>query len=561
MTENARRFSLWLDDFFVHLFGRRPVDATFAGLRDYNAMLPDVSEQGLAETKGEIDRLLASLGGIDRDALDRFGRIDYDLARGFLCMQSWERSDPVMYQCNPVTYTGEAAFSLLSLFLSDTRSIAEKQADFHSRLSLLPKYLSDARRQVRQSPVAWTERAIKECTGALEFLGPGLDHLISHERLAVDPAARSAAIDAFESFSRFLTEELQDAPYAYHGCGEAAFRDILSWAHGISDDFDLDAYAAHAERIVRECSSQLEEHAGRFGGDNPETALAHLGDAHPGAEDYLGSYGTLWEESRKLNEREHLVTWSDYPIEYHPIPEWARAAQPYLYFLFYRCPPRWNRPDTYRYNVYPLDPGASEEETERFLRQNNYFVIKTNHVLHHGGIGHHVQNDNAVRSRSRIAQVAANDGPNRLTMLCGGTRCEGWACYISELAGHKGFLTPLELYAELSSNRRMAARAVVDIRLHTGRFDLEEAEAYYREVAKMPDAAAHGEAVKNSLFPGGAIMYLYGVEQIESLRDAMARRLGSDFSLQRFHDEFLSYGTIPVARIAKEMLAALDAQS
>jgi uncharacterized protein (DUF885 family) len=138
-------------------------------------------------------------------------------------------------------------------------------------------------------------------------------------------------------------------------------------------------------------------------------------------------------------------------------------------------------------------------------------------------------------------------------MLCSGTLCEGWACYITSLAGSRGFLSPMEQYAEISSRRRMAARAVVDVRLHCGRYTLDDAARYYMEKAKMPEASARSEAVKNSLFPGGAVMYLYGTEGIENLREEMKRRAGGSFDLQRFHDELLSYGGIPVARIAREM--------
>jgi uncharacterized protein (DUF885 family) len=66
---------------------------------------------------------------------------------------------------------------------------------------------------------------------------------------------------------------------------------------------------------------------------------------------------------------------------------------------------------------------------------------------------------------------------------------------------------------------------------------------------------------QEQLFPGGAIMYLLGVEQIEQLRYTVAQHMGERFSLQRFHDEFLSYGTVPVARIAKEMLSDLYGHS
>ena len=63
----------------------------------------------------------------------------------------------------------------------------------------------------------------------------------------------------------------------------------------------------------------------------------------------------------------------------------------------------------------------------------------------------------------------------------------------------------------------------------------------------MPAAAARGEAVKNSMFPGAAVMYWLGTRGIHDLRRACAAREGAAFSLKRFHDRFLSYGAIPVA--------------
>lgn len=555
--EKNLQFEQWMDDFFVHLFSQRPVDATFAGLHDYNGILSDVSPSGLEKTNHEITRLLTGLSKFDRDSLERFQRIDYDLAEGFLKMQDWERSSGYSHRYNPVTYTSEAAFSLLSLFLSDTRSIKDKQPDFDSRLRSIPQFLANARVNLAKAPTAWTERAIRECTGALAFLEHGISYLQKDEGLQVAEEARESAVFAFKEFSEYLRDELSRKPYEKPlQCGPTVFGNILSWAHGIESDFDVPAYAAHAEKIVESCTKELEERSGEFGASTSAEALAQLKDNHPSPQSYMKTFGQLWEKSRLLNAEEQLVHWADYPIVYRPIPDWAKKAQPYLYFLFYRCPPRWNRPPVYRYNVPSLDPSWSTAAQENFLRANNTFVLKTNHVLHHGGIGHHVQNWNAARAQSRIAQIAANDGPARLTMLCGGTLCEGWACYISELAGHKGFLTPLESYAEISSRRRMAARAVVDIRLHTGVYSLEEAAAYYQDHAMMPAGSARDEAVKNSLFPGGAIMYLYGVEKIEQLRTNIEAEKKSDFSLKDFHDTFLSYGTIPVARIAKEMLGS-----
>ncbi|MDQ2744715.1 MAG: DUF885 domain-containing protein, partial [Chloroflexota bacterium] len=183
----------------------------------------------------------------------------------------------------------------------------------------------------------------------------------------------------------------------------------------------------------------------------------------------------------------------------------------------------------------------------------NDSVIKLNHVVHHGGMGHHVQNWHAYRSPSRIGQVAAVDCASRIAMPCGGTMAEGWACYATDLMDEIGFLTPLERYAERQTRLRMAGRAVVDVRLHSGTFSIEDAVAFYRDRAGMSQNAARSEAVKNSMFPGMALMYLMGCDGIHTLRRELSSR-DPTFTLRAFHDRFLSHGSIPVALIARKML-------
>jgi hypothetical protein len=548
---NQSKFNSIMDAFFKHLFSRRPVDATFAGKHEYSSLLPDVSRSGLNDTIAEIEGLLTDFEGLSREGLDRYQKIDCDMAEGFLKTQLWERKSGYFYDINPTTYTGEAAFGMVSLFISDFRPIADRSKSLEARLSQLPAFFSDAKTNLRGAHPAWNNRAIEECIGGLNFLNKGIPILIEDEGLAVTPRLVNEAINAFEDFRVYLENDLARRPLETSSCGEEVFRNIMKWSH--QSEVDPLEYAKHAEALIDECNEKLSAGAEVFGASSPEDAMAKLADLHADIDGYQHSYKTIWEESRELNDKEQLVTWSDFPIEYKPIARWARDVQPYLYFLFYRCPPRYTRPETYTYHVIPIDRSLSDETQQKLLRSNNTFVTKTNHVLHHGGIGHHVQNWNAVRSRSLVGQVAATDGPARLMMLCSGTLAEGWACYISSLAGNLGFLTELEEYAELAATRRMACRAVVDARLHCGVYTLDDAAKYYREVAKMPEGFAMSEATKNSIFPGGAIMYLYGLEGIVRLREELKETKGDDFGLKAFHDSFLSYGGIPVDRIASEM--------
>ena len=215
-----------------------------------------------------------------------------------------------------------------------------------------------------------------------------------------------------------------------------------------------------------------------------------LANAHPSREDYLPRFARVWEACREAAVAHALVTWPDAPIRYVPIPEHTRHAAPHLYYLFYRSPAPFDRLPVHDYVVTPIDEDLPADEQRRRLRAANDSVIKLNHVVHHGALGHHVQNAYASRGASRIGQVAAVDGASRIGMFSGGTLAEGWACYACDLMEEVGFLTPLESIAQQHTRVRLLARAVADLELHTGRRTLDETAALYRERASMTAEAA-----------------------------------------------------------------------
>jgi uncharacterized protein (DUF885 family) len=91
---------------------------------------------------------------------------------------------------------------------------------------------------------------------------------------------------------------------------------------------------------------------------------------------------------------------------------------------------------------------------------------------------------------------------------------------------------------------------VVDVALHTGEWTLDRAAAVYESRGVMDAGAARAEAVKNTLFPATAMMYLLGVDRIHVLRREEMARWGAAFDLRAFHDRLLACGSVPVARAA-----------
>jgi uncharacterized protein (DUF885 family) len=551
---NAPAFTAWLDDFFASYYRHRPVNATFIGVHAHDRRLPDYSEHGAGDALADAETLLARLAALPAEQLSAAEAIDRKLAGGFLDIQRWELRSSHFQRGNPCVYTGEAAFGLISLLRRPFAPAEQRLEAAIGRLESIPALLAQGQANVRQAPAAWTAKAIDECQGALKLLQDGFElflqaHAVDRRRFE-DPLASAAA--ALAEFERYLAGELRSRPADTYACGEAAFGLLLSKGHFLNiDAADIEDYAWEQFSVA---AATLATHARDFGARTPEQALAQLAGIHPSAEGYYARYAELWHACRASAEQHQLLSWPDYPIRYVPRPEWARAAAPHLYFLFYHSPAPFDALPEHEYLVTPIEPGMPAEQQQALLRATNDSVIKLNHVVHHGAIGHHVQNWHAFRAESRIGRIAAVDCASRIAMFCGGTMAEGWACYATDLMDEFGFLMPLEHYSQIHSRLRMCARALVDVRLHHGTITLDQAAAFYQERVGMALAAARGEATKNSMFPGTALMYLLGTDAIQHLRRDMAERPG--FELRAFHDRLLSYGSIPVTLIAEAMRAA-----
>lgn len=419
--------------------------------------------------------------------------IDEQLARNYLAIQIAEFRGDHFHRSNPAIYTGEAIFGVLTS---------------RARLRAVPRLLAQGKENVRTSPPEWTRRAMRECIGAMTIL----------KQLSNDGGA-DAALKAFQDFHDYLSSELLHHPSDAYGCGREFFDLLVAKGHMLQET---------GEEILRFANQEFTRHAAA------ETAADE-----PIIQD-LEEHQKCWDRCRQLVIEKNLMTWPDSPLVFTRLPELVREAAPNLYYLSYRAPAVFGAPMLHRSEVNPCGP----------------ITLKLNHVVHHAGPGHHVQNYFASRCASRIGQMAAVDCASRIAMFCGGTMAEGWACYATDLMEEAGFFTPAEKMNQEHTRLRMAARAIVDVKLHYGEMSFAEALELYRTHVGMSLDMATKEAARNSMFPGTAMTYLTGTAAIHNLRRHLEHRM----SLREFHDRFLSYGSIPVPMIADLITRKIERQ-
>jgi uncharacterized protein (DUF885 family) len=125
---------------------------------------------------------------------------------------------------------------------------------------------------------------------------------------------------------------------------------------------------------------------------------------------------------------------------------------------------------------------------------------------------------------------------------------EGWALYVESLGKQLGcFTDPYQQMGAYGAEIHRAIRLVVDVALHTGKMNREEAIAYMLDHESLSEQTATQEIERYMAWPGQALSYKTGELEIKRLRDKYQKQLGDRFSIRSFHDAILKGGSMPLS--------------
>ena len=96
-------------------------------------------------------------------------------------------------------------------------------------------------------------------------------------------------------------------------------------------------------------------------------------------------------------------------------------------------------------------------------------------------------------------------------------------------------------------------RLVASIRMHTQGMTVDEATKFFMDNCYYEEKTARQEAIRGTFDPG-YFNYTLGKLMILKLRADWKAQEGTQFSLQRFHDEFLRHGAPPIPMLRERML-------
>jgi len=529
MTEFAQTARTIIDDLLAH----EPLEATWAGIHDYDAEYPDVTAAGFAHARDRAKAYLATLRRWDPETLSPADRIDWHMLAARFTVQLREADDLELFKHSPSLYPNVAIEGIYSLLARDFAPLRDRLPTVRSRLSKIPALFDAARANLTNSPAIWREIAIEETDGAIDFLrhtvGP-----IAHEHGALAPALEGA-IAASQEYGRFLREDFSGRNGMPFAIGRELFDFKLKHEHLLS--LDADTLLQFGERAVRSTLEQIAQTGHRIDPSKPWGQIINESRRDlPDERALLAEYQAGVDRAKAfVRDRKLASIPSGESLQVVETPAFMRPTIPYAaYMPAGGFEPRQDG----LYYVTPLNERLSPQEREQqMFGHNRYGMLLTN--VHEGYPGHHLQ----------LVHASAVQSPVR-KLLWNTVFCEGWALYCEQLVLDEGLSDdPRHRIFQLKDQLWRACRVVIDVKLHTGVMTVDEAVDMLVDVAHLERPNAIGEVRRYTQSPTQPMSYLLGKHQILELRERERNRLGPRFDLQTFHDRLLSYGTVPLALI------------
>jgi uncharacterized protein (DUF885 family) len=306
--------------------------------------------------------------------------------------------------------------------------------------------------------------------------------------------------------------------------GYENFTRLLQTKHMIQESpEDLLAYA---ERVLAEAKAEIGSHSGSRSDVTVDTSGAYLLTR----DDLIEHLYAETESARVFMLRRDLVTLpSDASIEIVETPGFLRGLVP-----GYAYDPPGPFDDVQRGLFYVPVPADMDLETKvryMYAMDDRRFAGA---VVHEVFPGHHMQIVRANRHPSLIRRLQ----DNVFTI-------EGWALYCEELMARRGYSGPDALNRALNGIIFRAARVIVDVKLQTGDFSLDEAADFMVNQTGVDRQYIEKEVRRYAVQPTQAMSYLIGKREIVSLKGEVKSILGESFTLLEFHDTLLSCGSLP----------------
>lgn len=554
-ARNVADFDAFVDSVFDQHLADNPTHGTQLGLHQYDAKLEDYSLRAIRQQAKWCHALLTQLAAFDRRSLTPEQQTDAALIENWLRAQLLDLEDIRTWQHNPDVYSSGITGSAFVIMSRNYASQEDRLRSLIARERQMPAVFIAARANLRNPPKLYTEVAIQQLPGISSFFSsdvPAAFKDVKDEKLLAEfHTTNSLVLAELKSYGEFLKRDVLPRSNGDFRIGAANYARKLQYEEMLDIPIDrlLAIGKADLERNQREFIrvAKLIDPA-----KTPEQILQDAEQDHPSSEGLLKAFRDTLEGERQFITAQHIVT---IPSPVLPIVEETPPFMRALTSASMDTPGPWEKVAKEAFfNVTLPEKDWPAEQTKSWLEGFNRGTIASTSI-HEAYPGHYVQ--------FLTLQVAPLTRTRK--MLACGTNAEGWAHYGEQMMLDQGFgRTPgvaeekdmpfLKLrLGQLQDALLRDARFVVGMEMHTGKMTFDEGVKFFETEGRQTHEVAVRETKRGTSDPT-YLVYTVGKLEITKLREDYKKKVGSDFSLQEFHDRFLRQGAPPVKIVRRELL-------
>ena len=526
-----------------------PVDATDAGVHDYDDKLGTFSAEGYGERLDLAHRYLDSLRAIDPATMGAQATYDAEIFGSHLESDILRLGTLERWKHDPAQYTGTASDGIYALLARDFAPLPVRIRDVVAREKQIPAALKDALANITTVDADTVVIARGDVSGAVDFFTNVVPTAVAPLRdtgLKADFArANAATVAALRAYLAALEAGPFAHPSGTFALGSARFAEMLRLQE--LAPISLATYEAVGEKALAQTKDEFLATARAIDPSKPPQAVAlDLRAHHPAENQLLPKAAEDLAALRQFVVTHHIVTLpSDDDVKVLATPEFERSTS----FASMDAPGPLEKHATQAYYyVTPVEPGWSAARKEQHLAFFNDYafpLISAHEVMP----GHYV--NFVLDAHEKLSLIRR--------LLSSPSFAEGWAHYDEQMMVDEGWGNgdPHVRLAELLLALQRECRYLVGLREHTQNMSVEAATGFFETNAFMGEEPAHREALRGTNDPLYGY-YTLGKLELLKLREDYRKIAGSHYSLQNFHDQFLAHGDPPIAIMRKIVLGADD---
>lgn len=531
---------------------RNPLNVHQLGFHDYDGILPDISRERIAKNVSQIKADLKILEFI-RTPDEKIPRYEYNLLLSTLENELSQLEVIRDYEKSPLDAIQALGIVEGSYTVRSFASVTERVKSIISLEKHIPKFLEDAK-SLLKLPLAKSrvEMSSKFLAGMINFYKKNLIDFVKQSNdnslLQKWQKVNQDALTAMEKLLKHLNELLFGSKDEF-AIGEEEFLQRLKATEGV--ELSAEKLLKVAENEIERNFQEIKACATRLGYKNVSEMMEVIENDYPDPRNLLSYVEESLERAKQFLKDSGVVTIpTDNQCAVVPTPESFRSFA----FAAMNLPGPFEVPEASEsyYYVTPPESTWDKEKTDQFMAVFNRPGIESL-TVHEAWPGHYLQLLYSYTTKSEIAKMFADS--YALT--------EGWGLYTEEMVFDEGY-NPLneggtrDRYhvGQLREAIVRDVRFFVAVSMHCRGMTVEEATKLFIEKGFLSETVAIVGANRGTVDPL-YLNYTLGKLMIKKLRsDAKKERLeqNEEFSLKKFHDELLSYGSPPITVLRQMVL-------